>query len=49
MRVFEVSSNIGESKSSLVLGHLSIEGIDPAVCYGISWRFAAFENRWQVF
>jgi hypothetical protein len=45
---YELSANIGERESSLLFRHGSIEGIDPAMRYGVSRRFSTLENSWQV-
>ena len=48
MRVFEFPSNLLQAKTTLLFGHDLIEGVNTAVCNGVSRWLAAFENGGQV-
>ena len=46
--MFKLSSNFGQRKTFLLFRHDPIEGIDSAMCDGVSLWLAPFENGRQV-
>ena len=41
--------DVGERKASFLFRHLSIEGIDAAVLYRVSWWLASRDDERQMF
>ena len=45
----QLPQDVGERKASFLFRHLSIEGIDAAVLYRVSWWPASLEDERQMF